>query len=412
MIWRQFYSLKLAGHSILSISQVNNQVKYCLERDFSNVWIKGEVASCKPYPSGHIYLTLKDDSAEISAVIFSQYVKQLIHTPVSGMEVLVMGDLSLYQTRGQFQLKIKSLHLSGEGELWVAYERLKKKLGEEGLFDASVKKKIPQFPRRIGIITSLEGAALRDIIHILRRRAPHVKCCVYHVPVQGRTAAKKIGDAIDNMNQYGQVDLLIVGRGGGSMEDLWSFNEEIVVRSIYNSTIPIISAVGHETDTTLSDYAADYRASTPSAAAEVAAMHREEIIQKLDHLQNDLIQVVNQSLKSYSDQINIFQKRHTLFKPHVVLESWKEKLGEKSHQLKQHLNNLIQIKISQMTTITSKLDLLNPEAQLQRGYALALDENQQVIYSIKQVGVDDIFQLRLAQGKLSAKVLDKGNKNG
>ena len=243
MIWRQLYSLNVAGHNILSVSQIANQVKYSLERNFPNVWVKGEVASCKPYPSGHIYLTLKDESAELSAVIFAQYAKKIAHYPASGMEVLVMGDLSLYAPRGQFQMQIKSLYLSGEGELWLAFETLKKKMEAEGLFDSSLKKQIPKYPQKIGIITSAEGAVLRDIIQILNRRAPHVKCCIYPIPVQGREAAKKIAEAIENMNRYGEADLLIVGRGGGSLEDIWSFNEEIVVRSIYNSKIPIISAV-------------------------------------------------------------------------------------------------------------------------------------------------------------------------
>ena len=275
--------MNVAGHNILSVSQVANQVKYSLEGNFSNVWIKGEVASCKPYPSGHIYLNLKDENAEISAVIFSQYAQQITHYPKSGMEVLVMGDLSLYVPRGQFQMQIKNLYLCGEGELWLAFEKLKNKLEAEGLFDISVKKQIPLYPKKIGIITSSEGAVLRDIIHVLNRRAPHVRCCIYPVPVQGQGSAEKIAEGIENMNQYGQADILIIGRGGGTLEDLWSFNEEIVVRSIYNSKIPIISAVGHETDTTLSDYAADYRAPTPSVAAEVASIDREEIMQYLDH---------------------------------------------------------------------------------------------------------------------------------
>ena len=411
MIWRQLYSLNVAGHNILSVSQIANQVKYSLERNFPNVWVKGEVASCKPYPSGHIYLTLKDESAELSAVIFDQYAQQITHFPTSGMEVLVMGDLSLYAPRGQFQMKIKNLYLSGEGELWLAFESLKKKLEAEGLFDTSLKKPLPRYPKKIGIITSSEGAALRDIIQVLKRRAPHVRCCIYPIPVQGSGAAKKIAEAIKNMNHYGQVDLLILGRGGGSFQDLWSFNEEIVVRSIYSSKIPIISAVGHETDTTLSDYAADYRAPTPSAAAEVAAVSREEILELLDHLQDSFIQIINQAVKNYSEQVNTFQKRHGFFKPHMILENWKEKLAEQSHMLKQNINNQIQNKMNQMITITSKLELLNPQSQLQRGYALAMDRNLKVIYSPDQVGIDDIFHLQIAKGKLTGKVLDKRKEN-
>jgi len=401
--------LNVAGHNILSVSQVANQVKYSLEGNFSNVWIKGEVASCKPYPSGHIYLNLKDENAEISAVIFSKYAKQITHYPESGMEVLVMGDLSLYVPRGQFQMQIKNLYLCGEGELWLAFEKLKNKLEAEGLFDISVKKQIPLYPKKIGIITSSEGAVLRDIIHVLNRRAPHVRCCIYPVPVQGQGSAEKIAEGIENMNQYGQADLLIIGRGGGTLEDLWSFNEEIVVRSIYNSKIPIISAVGHETDTTLSDYAADYRAPTPSAAAEVAAVNREEILQKLDHIQDSFIVIVNQTIKSYSEKVNTLQKRHGFFKPQMILDNWKEKLAEKSDRLKQNFKNQMQMNMNRLENITSKLELLNPTAQLQRGYALAVDKNNKVIISPDQVEINDKFQLQIASGQLTAKVLDKGN---
>ena len=283
MNWRYFRSMDIAGHTILTITQVTNQVKFTLERHYSNLWIQGEISSCKSYPSGHIYLTLKDGQSELSSIIFSQYAHQLSHQPETGMKVTVNGDLSLYSARGQFQLQIKNLYPSGQGELWLAYEALKQKLKAEGLFEIERKKKIPRFPKRIGIITSSEGAALKDIIQILNRRAPHVACVIFPVSVQGKKAALEISSAIIAMNQYGNIDTLIVGRGGGSLEDLWCFNDEYVVRAIHASQIPLISAVGHETDITLSDYAADCRAPTPSAAAELAAEDRHETIQLLDN---------------------------------------------------------------------------------------------------------------------------------
>ena len=224
--------MNIAGHSILTITQVANQVKYTLEKNYANLWIQGEIASCKPYPSGHIYLTLKDGQSELSAVIFSPYAKQLKHKPVSGLKVTVNGDLSLYSPRGQFQLQIRNLYPTGQGELWLAYEALKEKLELEGLFSQESKKQIPRFPRRIGIITSGEGAVLRDIIQVLNRRAPHVSCLIYPVSVQGQYAAGEISKAIESMNQYGKMDTLIVGRGGGSLEDLWCFNDEQVTKRI------------------------------------------------------------------------------------------------------------------------------------------------------------------------------------
>ena len=208
--WRYFRSMDIASHAILTITQVANQVKFTLEENYSNLWIKGEIASCKAYPSGHIYLTLKDGQNELSAVIFSQYIHQLSSQPETGMKVTVNGDLSLYSPRGQFQLQIKNLYPTGQGELWLAYEALKQKLETEGLFAEEKKKQIPRFPKRIGVITSSEGAALRDIIQVLSRRAPNVHCVIYPVPIQGKEAARKISKAIYEMNQYGGIDTLII----------------------------------------------------------------------------------------------------------------------------------------------------------------------------------------------------------
>ena len=401
--------MKIAGHTILSITQVTNQVKYSLEQKYSSIWIQGEVASCKPYPSGHIYLTLKDGDSELSAVIFSQNAQQLTNYPTVGMQVVVLGVLSLYTPRGQFQLQIKNLYLSGEGELWLAFESLKNKLEDEGLFDLSMKKDVPRFPKCIGIITSLEGAALHDMIQVLNRRAPHVKCSIYPVPVQGKGAANKIAQAIMDMNQYGIIDLLIIGRGGGSLEELWCFNEEVVVRAIYNSQIPIISAIGHETDNTLSDFAADLRAPTPSAAAELAAMNRNEIFQKLDHYYSTLLHMVKESMQNHSENLSTLQKRHGFFKPKMILQKWGEKLEVESHNLKRNINYHIKMKIKQMEYISGKLELLNPKAQFQRGYSMVLDKNQNVIYSHDQVEIDDIVNLRLAKGELITKILKKGS---
>ncbi len=266
--------MNIAGHTIFTITQLSNQVKYALERDYDNLWIQGEIASCTSYPSGHIYMTLKDEQSELSAVVFSQHVHQISSEPKIGQKVTVNGSLSLYSPKGKFQFQIRNIYPTGQGELWMAFEALKEKLQAEGLFDHEKKKDMPKFPSRIGIITSSKGAALRDILQVLKRRAPHISCIIYHVPVQGRDAGKQISTALDTMNEYGTIDTLILGRGGGSMEDLWCFNDEQVIRSIYSSNIPVISAIGHEADTTLSDYAADLRAATPSAAAELVSKDR------------------------------------------------------------------------------------------------------------------------------------------
>ena len=399
--------MNIADHTILSISEVTSQVKSSLKNSFSNIWIKGEVSSSKTYPSGHIYLTLKDEYSELSAVIFSQYKEIISQKPIIGMEVLVMGDLSIYSPRGQFQLQIKNLYLHGEGELWLTFEKLKKRLTKEGLFDINHKQELPKYPQRIGVITSAEGAVLHDIVQIINRRSPYIKCYIYPVPAQGDGAAEKISEAIDNMNVFGRIDLLIIGRGGGSIEDLWCFNEEIVVRSIYQSKIPTISAVGHETDTTLSDYVADYRAPTPSVAAEISSVHYDEIIQNLDHLEGTIIDNINQKILFFSNKLNTLQKQHGFFKPMMVLDRMKEKLENRSFYFKKITNIYMEKKINYLVSIASKLHLLNPESQLKRGYTLAMDCNNKVIYDSDTVEIDDVIQLKFAKGKLITKVLEK-----
>jgi exodeoxyribonuclease VII large subunit len=396
--------MNIAGHSILTITQVANQVKYTLEKNYANLWIQGEIASCKPYPSGHIYLTLKDGQSELSAVIFAQYAKQLQYKPVSGLKVTVNGDLSLYSPRGQFQLQIRNLYPTGQGELWLAYEALKEKLELEGLFSPECKKLIPQYPSKIGIITSSEGAVLRDIIQVLNRRAPHVSCLIFPVPVQGKNAAVKISEAIESMNQYGKMDTLIVGRGGGSLEDLWCFNDEQVVRAIFASQIPVITAIGHETDTTLADYAADYRAPTPSAAAEIAAEDRQETIQYLDSISEKLYSASKQFIYVKKEKIDGFQKRHGFYKPHLVLEQWDVKLIELNRRIKQCIQNTVNSHKKMLDSLQDKIILLNPKTQLKRGFAIATDSKNNIIFSPDQVKVNDDITVKVARGILKTKV--------
>ena len=396
--------MNIAGHSILTITQVANQVKYTLEKNYANLWIQGEIVSCKPYPSGHIYLTLKDGQSELSAVIFAQYAKQLQYKPVSGLKVTVNGDLSLYSPRGQFQLQIRNLYPTGQGELWLAYEALKEKLELEGLFSPECKKLIPQYPSKIGIITSSEGAVLRDIIQVLNRRAPHVSCLIFPVPVQGKNAAVKISEAIESMNQYGKMDTLIVGRGGGSLEDLWCFNDEQVVRAIFASQIPVISAIGHEMDTTLADYAADYRAPTPSAAAEIVAEDRQETIQYLDSISEKLYSASKQLIYVKKENIDGFQKRHGFYKPHLVLEQWDVKLIELNRRIKQYIQNTVNSHKKMLDSLQDKIILLNPKTQLKRGFAIATDSKNNIIFSPDQVKVNDDIAVRVARGILKAKV--------
>jgi len=396
--------MNIAGHSILTITQVANQVKYTLEKKYTNLWIQGEIASSKAYPSGHIYLTLKDGQSELSAVIFSQYAKLLKHKPITGLKVTVNGDLSLYSAKGQFQLQIRNLYPTGQGDLWLAYEALKAKLELEGLFAPESKRKISRFPNRIGIITSSEGAVLRDIIQVLNRRAPHVSCLIHPVPVQGKSAAGKISEAIKLMNQYGKMDTLIVGRGGGSLEDLWCFNDEQVIRAIYNSKIPIISAIGHETDTTLSDYVADYRAPTPSVAAEIASEDRQETIQYLDSISERFQIASKQIITNYKEKIVSLQNRHGFFKPRLLLEQWNTKLNDMDYRIKQSYNSIINSQKKIVDSLQDKILLLNPKTQLRRGFAIAMDSKNNIIFSPDQVKINEDMKIQVSKGIIMTKV--------
>ena len=403
--------MNIADQSILTISQVVNQVKYTLEKKYANLWIQGEIASSKTYPSGHLYLTLKDGQSELSAVMFSQYVKLLQHKPTSGLNVTVNGYLSLYSAKGQFQLQIRNLYPTGQGDLWLAYEALKEKLELEGIFSRKHKKKIPRFPDRIGIITSTESAVLRDIIQVLNRRSPHVACLIHPVPVQGKNAAQKISKAIKLMNQYGKMDTLILGRGGGSLEDLWCFNDEEVVRAIYKSQIPIISAIGHETDTTLSDYAADYRAPTPSAAAEIASEDRKETIQYLDGISERLQMAPNQIINNYKEKIRSLHNRHGFFKPRLLLEQWNAKLNDMDYRIKQSCNRIFSYQKRSVDSLYDKILLLNPKTQLKRGFAIATDSNDDIIYSPDEVKINEDIKIQVSRGIIMAKVKKRNINN-
>ena len=397
--------MKISGHTIFTITEIANQAKSSLEQKFENLWVQGEISSCKLYSSGHIYLTLKDEKSELSAVIFSLNAQYLTEMPQAGQKVTVIGSLSIYAPKGKFQLQIRNMYPTGQGDLWLAYESLKQKLENEGLFVPENKKTIPRFPKRIGIITSLEGAALRDILQVLKRRAPHLSCLVYPVPVQGKNAAEKICRAIIDMNEYGNIDTLILGRGGGSLEDLWCFNDEKVVRSIYVSEIPVITAVGHETDITLSDHAADLRASTPSVAAELVSEDRQETIQLLDHYSQKLSQSIFQNIKTYKERLNSYHKRHGLFMPRLIIQKMNEKLNHINIRFRQVTLNYLQKKQVEIVMKSEIIQLLNPKLLLNRGFSIITDENQQIILSPTQLKLDDMINVQVANGKFVAKVI-------
>ena len=275
---------EISPQKILSVSQLNHEIKTLLESTIPVLWIEGEISNLKLHSSGHIYFSLKDKESQISAVMWRSRSAQLFFTPQDGMKVHAFGKINVFHKRGYYQFDIIKLQPAGIGELQLAYEQLKQRLQEEGIFDEEHKRQIPEFPERIGIVTSPTGAAIQDLLNILNRRFPGLEIVLGPVKVQGEGAAQEIADAVDNFNKFGKADLLIVGRGGGSLEDLWAFNEEIVARSIFRSKIPVISAVGHEVDFTISDFVSDLRAPTPSAAAELAVPDRIDLLNHVNNL--------------------------------------------------------------------------------------------------------------------------------
>ncbi|MBC8311494.1 MAG: exodeoxyribonuclease VII large subunit [Candidatus Marinimicrobia bacterium] len=366
--------------TILSVSQLNNQAKFLLENKLSHVWVEGEISSLRQYSSGHIYFTLKDASGEISSVLFSHDAQKLSFIPENGQKVIMYGGVSLYSPRGQFQFKVKNIHISGKGDLWEAYEHLKRKLESEGLFDSSQKKKIPSYPEKIGVITSADGSVIRDIINVINRRSPHIHIMLYPSLVQGEIAVDSLINGIEHIHSHSSVvDAIIIGRGGGSMEDLWCFNNERLVRAIANSKIPIISAVGHETDFTLSDFAADLRAPTPSAAAELLSPVRDDLYQYLDEQEERLLGFIQSYVLNQYQIIEMAILSYGFHKPEVFFDQQKEKFNKFTNALVNSAQSSVEKLQKKLEVEWEKLQVLNPKGILERGYSLAFDEDGQII---------------------------------
>lgn len=325
----------MSNQQYLSVSALTKYIKRKFDVDphLQNVYIKGEISNFKQHTSGHMYFTLKDEKARLLSVMFAANSKGMKFMPENGMKVLVKGDISLYEASGQYQLYVKSMAPDGVGDLYLAYEQLKKKLEAAGLFLAEHKKMIPQYPKSVGVITSPTGAALRDILTTIKRRYPIAKIIVYPALVQGNNAAKSIAKAISMANARAESDVLIVGRGGGSIEELWAFNEEIVAESIYDSDIPIISAVGHETDFTIADFVADMRAPTPTGAAELAVPHLNEILERLMNRKNRLTRSIREAVNFERTKLTRLERSYAFRYPHKMYEQKLEQLDRTKDRL-------------------------------------------------------------------------------
>ena len=436
--------------NIYSVSQLNQSVRLMLENQLGAVWLTGEISNFSQPVSGHWYLSLKDENAQVRCAMFRMKNLRVSFRPTNGMQVLVRANVSLYEPRGDYQLIIESMHLAGEGLLMQQFEALKLKLAAEGLFAQHLKKNLQHFSKAVGIITSKTGAALQDILHILQRRDPSLKIIIYPTAVQGKDAATDIAQMIELANQRQEVDVLIVGRGGGSLEDLWCFNEEMVARAIFHSHLPVISAVGHETDVTIADFVADVRAPTPSAAAELVSRNQTELLQQLQYRRQRLEIALDRlfaekqqklrhlSLRLHNQhpqaQLRIQQQlitqlshrlqqslRHRwqkkaenltalsmrLYKNPLPLriQQYEQQLAQLKVRLNSHMNLTLSLQQKQLSHLCGKLDSLSPLKVLARGYSITQNQQNLTIRSMKDVNVGEQIKTRLPDGDIISQVI-------
>jgi len=392
----------------ISVSDLTQQIKNVLEGSFPILWVSGEISNFVHHGSGHMYFTLKDEKAEIRGVMFKGFNQFLHFKPENGMQVLLQGDLTVYEARGQYQIVAKKMEPAGIGTLYLAFEALKKQLAAEGLFDPEVKQKLPVNPKCIGVITSQTGAAVRDIFNVLDRRAPHVDVILRPSRVQGNKAALDLVEAINDMAAFDAVDVIIIGRGGGSLEDLWPFNEEPVARAIFACPIPIISAVGHETDSSISDLVADMRAPTPSAAAEVVSPAASDLIEYIHGYEQNLASVMQRDLQKRWQGLDSMKDRFVLQEPGQLLKQYRTRTQELIHIMVQAYRLGIQGFSGKFTGANEKLLALNPINILSRGYSIAYREpDQKIIRDPRDLKEGDPFELQTFKGTFRAKRANK-----
>lgn len=389
---------------VFSITQINEYLRGKMDADtlLSQIAVRGEISNYKMYPSGHHYFTLKDESAALKCVMFKSQASRLRFRPENGMKVIAMGKITVYPRDGAFQLYCGSMAMDGIGDLYAAFEQLKAKLAAQGLFAPEHKKKLPAIPGTIGIITSSAGAAIHDMLRILNHRFPLTKVRLLPVRVQGAEAPAEIAAAIRYANHYKLADLLIVGRGGGSIEDLWAFNDERVAHAIYESEIPIISAVGHEPDVTISDYVADLRAATPSNAAELAVPDQEALLQNLDAAASAMAAALSHQLRNARQRLDVLSGSAALSSPTGYLEQRQEQLEHLKSRLIAAQNQMLQQKRNRFVSCTAKLDAMSPLKVLSRGYSIVNAEDGAILRSVRQTAPKQQISVMLADGTITA----------
>lgn len=388
----------------LTVSQINKYIKYRLDNDdnLKTVYLKGEISNFKNHTSGHLYFTLKDENSRILAVMFRRDASKINFIPKDGSNVLVVGKISLYEASGQYQIYVNEMIEDGIGNLYVEFEKLKKKLGEKGYFDEKYKKEIPKYPKRIGVITASTGAAIRDIITTINRRYTLAEIILFPCLVQGENAKEDIVKNIKLADTY-NLDTIILGRGGGSIEDLWAFNEEIVADAIFKANTPIISAVGHEIDFTISDFVSDLRAPTPTAAAELAVPNKEElkalIMQYKQRISKNIINILNMN----KQRLEYILNSYIIKNPETIYEAKMQKVDILTEKLIMYMNNILDNKGYKFTSLLDKMEALSPIKTLKRGYSISKIDNK-IIKDIKKIKPGEILETQLQNGNLISEI--------
>jgi exodeoxyribonuclease VII large subunit len=393
---------------VLSVSELTQLIKFQLEQSFDYLWVEGEISNFRIPSSGHFYFTLKDEKSQIRAVMFKSQNRSLEFEPKDGLSVICRGRLNIYETRGEYQLILDYLEPKGLGSLQLAFEQLKERLAEEGLFDPAHKKLLPLLPRKIGIITSPTGAVIRDILNIIERRFANVEILICPVKVQGEGAAQEIVSALQELNQIPEIDVIILARGGGSIEDLWPFNEEIVARAIYCSEIPVISAVGHEIDFTIADFVADLRAPTPSAAAELVVRNKGDLIHNLDTVYVRLKNSIRKVYEFNQSRFAFLQKR--MPDPRKMIPGLRLTIDEYGERITFHVSNAVKIKKEKVEGMMGRLDALSPLNVLKRGYSITRTvPDLKVVRDASFLSSNQLVSVKLFRGEVLCRVEEINN---
>ena len=402
----------MAERAVFSVGELSRHIRNALEKNFSDIWVEGEISNFTAHSSGHFYFSIKDSRSQLKCVMFRHANKNLKFRLEDGLQIITHGAVSVYEKRGDYQLIIDIVEPRGRGALQLAFEQLKEKLGKEGLFNPEIKKKIPLLPGIIGIVTSPTGAAIKDILNVLERRFSSVNVLINPVRVQGEGAGEEIARAITELDTLTNADVIIVARGGGSIEDLWAFNEETVARSIFRCSIPVISAVGHEIDYTISDFAADLRAPTPSAAAELVIAEREKLIERVRVFENSIIQSMEQGIGRFKDKVNFFRTGYGFRRFEDKLRQNTQIVDELRSGLFLRISHLAQVRKKTLENLAGKLSTLGPESVLKRGYSITLKlPGEEVITDARKVKPGSRVRIMVARGSFYAEVVKKGETN-